>query len=189
MVKDAERIERNVTRLRKTCLVLKGILSILIMLCLLIAFWTTLLVVERIKRGAAWSSWGILSWGEHSFHLVPALIWFGILLSLFVILWRIVDDVAHGISPFTSVHAKRIRLLGVLFLCAAVSGMVFQGSVQLDLKFAMLIYHPNPVVLRIGGQGGLCIDMGSILMAVACFAISNMWQYASLLQRQTEDLI
>ena len=81
-------------------------------------------------------------------------------------------DMAHGESPFTLSHARRISIIGWLFVAAAIGDLLF-----------------SPGFLSMFENLALPIDIGAVLGAVCCFSISAIWRYGALLQDQTEDLV
>lgn len=95
-------------------------------------------------------------------------------------------DMAHGESPFTLSHARRISIIGWLFVAAAIGDLLFSPG------FLSIVIGPFDLLgnaYSMFENLALPIDIGAVLGAVCCFSISAIWRYGALLQDQTEDLV
>ena len=95
-------------------------------------------------------------------------------------------DMAHGESPFTLSHARRISIIGWFFVVAAI------GDLLISPGFLSIVIGPFDLLgnaYSMFENLALPIDIGAVLGAVCCFSISAIWRYGALLQDQTEDLV
>lgn len=94
-------------------------------------------------------------------------------------------DMAHGESPLILSHARRISIIGWLFVVAAV------GDLLILPRFLSIVIGPFDLLgntYSMFENLTLSIDIGAVLGAVCCFSASAIWRYGALLQDQTEDL-
>mgnify|MGYP000680053665 CR=1 FL=1 len=86
--------------------------------------------------------------------------------------------------PFS--HARRISIIGWLFVAAAIGDLLFSPG------FLSIVIGPFDLLgnaYSMFENLALPIDIGAVLGAVCCFSISAIWRYGALLQDQTEDLV
>ena len=87
---------------------------------------------------------------------------------------------------FTLSHARRISIIGWLFVAAAIGDLLFSPG------FLSIVIGPFDLLGNAYSMFEnlvLPIDIGAVLGAVCCFSISAIWRYGALLQDQTEDLV
>lgn len=190
MSKSVEHIESSMRRLKRLGWVLSIVFAIILAATIGFAILCTIAAVQQMGMGARFTSFGVLEGDDISLNILPAATWFLIAFFLEVALLGICRDMARGVSPFTVGHARLIAVLGVSFVLNAVVGALFpSGRVLYETIPLGFSYMPNSMVLLVGGQNGVSIDVGSLLTALVCFSISIMWRYAALLQEQTDELV
>lgn len=124
-----------------------------------------------------------------SLHIPAAALWLVIVGLILVSLFLISLDVLRGRSPFSGKHTALITVLGVAFLLNMVlAGVWGNGYIQIGSASPMLWLYPNSVILYLGA-GRFPLDVGSLAAALFCFAIAAFWQYGTLLQQQSDDLV
>ena len=120
------------------------------------------------------------------FSIVSALLNFVIYGAILLILSGLSRDMALGLSPFTSKHARQIKIIGCIFI--------------LDLFVSFIISPGFATIANIGGfdvgvvssvageYPTLPLNIGSIIGIVVCFSLSAVWKYGELLQTESDDL-
>lgn len=94
-------------------------------------------------------------------------------------------DMTRGESPLIFSHARRILIIGWLFVVAAVGDLLFLP------RFLSIVIGPFDLLgnaYSMFENLTLPIDIGAVLGAACCFLASAIWHYGALLQDQTEDL-
>lgn len=190
MPKSAEHIETSMRKLQRLGGVLCTVFALLFIATVVFGIWLVVSTIQQVGSGAAVMPLGVVEGAGASVYILPAVMWMLIALVLEVTAWSICRDMARGESPFTVRHAHLIAVLGMVFILNAVIGAIFRGNILIEGDVFGFSYWPNSMVVTFAsGSGELSLDIGSLLSALVCFAISAMWRYAALLQAQTDDLV
>ena len=189
MAKSADNIRGSLMIMRRLGGTLRTLFSLLIILTVMLMIWVVATVVQRMAETPGAELGAVVSMEGVSLHLAPAILWFVIGLFLEAILWGISNDIARGQSPFTEGHAKKIAVLGLMFVINSLVALFYRGNVVIDLGVFYFSYWPSPMVLILAVGNGVTIDIGSILVALVSFSVAAMWKYAALLQTQSDGLV
>ena len=190
MNKNVERLDASLGSLYRLGKMLSVVFIILMGATAVLAAGIVVATVYQVVQGAHFTSFGVIEKGaSFSINIVPSILWFLIVFGVEGAIWGVCRDMARGLSPFTQRHARRIKLIAVLFILNAVMALAWHGSVSIHLGPLLLSYLPNPITIALGCSNGPALDLGSLLMALVCFSIAAMWRYAALLQTETNDLV
>lgn len=98
----------------------------------------------------------------------------------------IARDISKDSSPFTAAHARRIRVIGWVFVANALVELLASPG------FAAVILGPFEFVVQPSASVDfpvLPVDVGAIAAAIVSFSLSAVWRYGSLIQSQVDDLV
>lgn len=90
-----------------------------------------------------------------------------------------------GRTPFTFVHAKRLKRLGWLFIAD------FTLSLLIPAAFS-IIGQTGPmdigyIAFQITSSSIASFDLTGLIGAVVCFTLSTIWRYGALLQAESDE--
>lgn len=98
----------------------------------------------------------------------------------------IARDISKDSSPFTVAHARRIKVIGWVFVANALVELLASPG------FAAVILGPFEFVVQPSASVDfpvLPVDVGAIAAAIVSFSLSAVWRYGSLIQSQVDDLV
>ena len=173
-------------RMRRLGEVLKLLFGALLVLTAVAFAYAVFLVVQMaMQQGVTLRDW--YADGTTSVSVVSALFTAVVAMAVEFILRGVSADMARGVSPFSEEHAKRIRLLGFLFLASALVTLLSSpGFISMTVGVFRFIDSPSHLF---GGVFALPVDLGSLFGAVVSFSLAAIWKYGALLQRQSEELV
>lgn len=117
---------------------------------------------------------------------MPALASFVAVGAALLELLLISRDVSKDHSPFTAAHARRIRMIGWIFVANALVELFVSPG------FAAVVLGPFEFVTQPSASVDfpvLPVDIGAIASAIVSFSLSVVWKYGSLIQSQVDDLV
>lgn len=107
-----------------------------------------------------------------------------LVLVLLRIITNVFRDVARGMTPFTLVQVKRIRLAALMIALDAFVGMIFSPGFVHALQIAGL-----DIGYAVSGQPSIPVDLGEILAALCLIALSFVFKYGVLLQEFSDETL
>ena len=180
MPESMERIAASLEKVRSQCSKARLLFSILfVALCIGGAFVMVLATVNLACPGMLPFETRIN--GATYVLLMASLVSNG---AFFLIARSIFGTVAAGRTPFTLQHAKRIKLLGCLFVAD------FLLNLLVPLAFSMMSEVGSLTLGIMSSQAAsysvISIDIKGLIGAVVCFALSTVWRYGALLQAEED---
>ena len=104
--------------------------------------------------------------------------------AFFLIARGIFGAVAAGRTPFTFQHAKRIRLLGWLFVADFILNLAVPPAFSMMAEAGGLSF--GIMASQAASYSVISIDIKGLIGAVVCFALSAVWRYGALLQAEED---
>lgn len=179
MAKSAQQIEESLRRMRELGKKLKLLFTALLIVIGISAAVVAVIVISMIADGSVSDS-------THTVSIAVPPVYLLICGIGAMTLRGMSCDMARGESPFTLKHAQRICLLGWMFVAAVViEAITSPGFVSIVIGPFSLINSPQAMF----EEPTIPLDMGGILGAIVCFALSSIWRYGALLQKQSEGLV
>lgn len=113
-------------------------------------------------------------------------------MTLFV-LWvpkTMFHDMSQGISPFTIVQARRLKIASVLFTLHAIFSLIVSPVVlsAANLKGASIGFAVGIAPAEVSSSL-IPINVGDIVLAIVLFCAALIVEYGSLLQKLSDDTL
>lgn len=106
---------------------------------------------------------------------------------IFVIIYRILKDIAQGNSPFEYVQVKRIRRIAWILVAYVVIDMISASNLSAFISSGGFgiensSFHESPTLV-------LSINFGVLVSAVVVYGLSIIFEYGSVLQEQSDETL
>lgn len=185
MLGEVEVIAASARKVQKAARVLNRAFSVIFWLTLCFTF---LMLIAMIAQGIVdFSSSTCVplfsSCIRFSLEMLVALVMIWILKAMF-------RDIACGVSPFSQLQAKRLRLTGVLQIAHAVFIAVSSPAVIQVLGFENAAF--GVTIGSASAEGAMRfipVNAGDIVLAVVLFCAALIVEYGSLLQQLSDDTL
>lgn len=119
---------------------------------------------------------------------IASLFFNGLLIVIqFIILIRMLTDVAKGESPFALVQVKRLRVLSVVFVTLALFEFIFSPGFAYLLQ--MNGFDVGYLIANDGGNSILSINLAPLIVAAVFWALSLIFEYGVLLQEFSDETL
>lgn len=109
-----------------------------------------------------------------------------IVVILYLIMIRVLEDTVHGESPFTMKQAKRLRKAALALIIYAVLGIVLGYCSAL---MQMNGFSSGYISSTASGNVIMTIDFAPFIAAAAVFAFSYVFKYGVLLQELSDETL
>lgn len=187
MAREIEQIEKSLSDMHGVARALVTVFTALLVVLCAFVFYVLFRISQGISQIDASGLIYLKSGGE--VNIIPSLLLLGITAVAIYVMRGISADVVRERSPFTLMHARKIKFLSVLFFIHAFLPLLInKGVFEISLLSTTLYFDPNSLGIRIGSTGSY-IDLGALLAAIVCFALASFWRYGALLQQQSEGLV
>lgn len=179
MAKSARQIEESMNRMQQLGKRLRLLFTILVVLICICTAVIAVMVFAKISDG-------LVNDPSRTVSVFVPLAYMFICCVGAMTLRGISGDMANGESPFTLIHARRIRALGwMLVVVAGIELVTSPGFMSITVGPFSLINAPYAMFDELT----MPLDIGAIIGAITCFSLSSIWRYGALLQSQAEDLV
>lgn len=97
----------------------------------------------------------------------------------------IFKEMGAGRTPFTFVHAKRLKRLGWLFVADFILSLLIPAAYSIIGQPGSL--DAGYIVFQITSSSIASFDLTGLIGAVVCFTLSTIWRYGALLQAESDE--
>jgi hypothetical protein len=112
--------------------------------------------------------------------------------SLFMIwtIWKIFSDISKGLSPFSTIQAKRLRIAAMLWILHAIFIAFFSPAFMTITGLGDVIFGATIGVSPVEASTRyIPINVGDIVLAIVLFCAALIVEYGSLLQKLSDDTL
>lgn len=117
--------------------------------------------------------------------VVPLIVHCGLVVALLVLGIRVFSSISGGSSPFLASHARTIRQAAYLFLVYALFDLLWSP----DIAAWFMIGDASLGYWADGGPVVLHANVGLLISAALFSCLSLLFQYGSLLQQLSDDVV
>lgn len=105
--------------------------------------------------------------------------------ALFLIM-RMLKAIGEGLSPFTPLLARYIKVLAIVLLV----GVVVRAFIDPGIQVGSVNGSSSIAYESAGNENhSVYIDSKGLFISIICFALSPIFRYGALLQSEADDLI
>lgn len=178
-----KRIESSLSRIAKLSNVVSVVIAMLLAISIVVGFASIIgfAIIGSDDSGAA------KGWLDRLSDIAPLLLLWIITSASLLVVFCIFREMAHGGSPFTAKHAKRLRLLGIVSLVGVLVETIVSPEARMVMSVGILDIGTHPSSFT--ELPAIPINAQSFIFGVMTLCFSFAFEYGALLQKLSDETV